>query len=306
MSLMTAFLVLAASSCCSALLQSARATARATAYPSHRTRLSTVHAMSSSAPGTPEELLLKCVELMRDNEMEKARFSLTQAQRLCDSNGGPTEEQAALLELLGSRLPMPVVEKEPSLDEMFPGTTAAPTGASLVLPGTPSMAELAAKAREKRQAAADAASRNGGSDGGPRMSVATTVRRATIASIGVLPLAALTSAANAETELQVFDYLSPARFAVKKQRQKQERCFDAGECVDETPYYAIECQRGDTECQQRKRRLASQEFENFKTDPTSSPIFLLAASAVIFQWGSAAVRIGAGVLRRARGDASDD
>ena len=39
---------------------------------------------------------------------------------------------------------------EPTLEEMFPGTTAAPTGKSLVLPGTPSMAELAAKAKEKR------------------------------------------------------------------------------------------------------------------------------------------------------------
>jgi len=102
------------------------------------------------------------------------------------------------------------------------------------------------------------------------------------------------------------DYLSPARFAVKKQREKQEQCYDAGECADAIPYYAIECVRGDNECLQRRRRLASQEWKNFSVDPTSSPILLLAASAFIFQWGAAGLRIGAGLLSRARGEPPDE
>ena len=84
-----------------------------------------------------------------------------------------------------------------------------------------------------------------------------------------------------QTELELFDYLSLARFAVKKQRQKQEQCFNAGECAENTPY--------DAACLQRKRRLSSHEINNFVIDLASSTILLLAAS------GSIAVRIAAGL-----------
>lgn len=126
-------------------------------------------------------------------------------------------------------------------------------------------------------------------------------RRSMVASLGALPLLAHASAACSE-EINAFDYLSPARFAVKKQQQKQQQCYDAGECLDDKPYYAIECERGDTECLQRKRRLAAEEFRSFSMDPTSSPILLLAVGAFVIQWGSAAVRVGASVIKRAEGD----
>ena len=133
---------------------------------------------------------------------------------------------------------------------------------------------------------------------------ASVGRRAVCTAGALLSGAALTPPAGAE--LDALDYLSPARFAVKKQRQKQEQCYDAGECADAIPYYAIECARGDDECLQRRRRLASQEWKNFSVDPTSSPILFLAASAFVLQWGAAGLRIGAGLLRRARGEPPDD
>ena len=259
------------------------------------------------ATPTPEELLLEAVGFMGKKDLVKARSSFEQAKRMCAGNGGPTDEQAALLELLSSRLTVTIAEKPPSLAEMFPGTQAAPTGSSLVLPGTPSMADLAAKAKAKREAAAKAASRTGDS-GGPSMcarapAAAPLSRRTTMVSLCALSLSGtLSTAASAKTELEPLDYLSPTRFAVKKQRQKQEECYDAGACADTTPYYAIECARDDTDCLSRKRRMASQEISNFAVDPTSSPLLLLAASAVVLQWGSAAVRIGAGLVRRALGD----
>jgi len=127
---------------------------------------------------------------------------------------------------------------------------------------------------------------------------------------GVGACALLTSAprmpAIARTELTPLDYLSPARFAVKKQKQKQEDCYAAGNCADDKPYYAIECQRDDTECLQRKRRLASQEIKRFTVEPTSSPILLLAVSALGFQWGAAALRIGAGMLKKRSGETGGD
>ena len=126
-----------------------------------------------------------------------------------------------------------------------------------------------------------------------------------VASLGALPLVARAPTALGD-EMNAFDYLSPPRLAVKAMQQKQKECFDAGECLDDKPYYAIECEREDNDCLQRKRRLASKEFSNFRIDPTSSPILLLAAGAIVFQWGSAAVRIGAGLLKRAEGDADDE
>ena len=109
--------------------------------------------MDSGAESTPEELLLEAIGFLKGNEIERARSNVLEARRRCDRNGGPTDEQSQLLDLLTARLPPPKAkDPEPTLAEMFPGTTAAPTGDSLVLPGTPSMADLAAKAKEKRDA----------------------------------------------------------------------------------------------------------------------------------------------------------
>ena len=44
-------------------------------------------------------------------------------------------------------------------------------------------------------------------------------------------------------------------------------CFEKLECASEVPYYDIVCERGDTECSQRKRRLAREEIDKFKADP---------------------------------------
>ena len=126
-------------------------------------------------------------------------------------------------------------------------------------------------------------------------------RRMAVVSLGALSLVAQAPAALGD-EMNAFDYLSPPRLAVKAMQQKQKECFDAGECLDTKPYYAIECDREDVDCLQRKRRLAAQEFSNFRIDPTSSPILLLATGAFVFQWGSAAVRIGASLLKRAEDD----
>ena len=101
---------------------------------------------------SPEELLLEAIGFLKSNDVERARSNVAEARRACDSSGGPTEEQSQLIALLTARLPPPKAEPaEPTLDEMFPGTTAAPTGKSLIMPGTPSMAELAAKAKAKRE-----------------------------------------------------------------------------------------------------------------------------------------------------------
>jgi hypothetical protein len=138
----------------------------------HPSRRHSTFTTRASATPTPEELLMEAVGFMRENALDKARAALDKAQRLCDRNGGATEEQASLLKLLASRLPVSMAkgEKDPTLSELFPGTSAAPTGKSLILPGTPSMAELGAKLKAKRQAAADAA-RRAGDAGGPRMCV---------------------------------------------------------------------------------------------------------------------------------------
>jgi len=103
---------------------------------------------------TPEQLLLAAIGHLKGGDVPSARSDVEAARRLCEANGGPTDEQAQLLGLLSSRLPPPVSETpEPTLAGMYPGTTAAPTGKSLVMPGTPSMAELAAKAKARREAA---------------------------------------------------------------------------------------------------------------------------------------------------------
>uniref|UniRef100_A0A7S3BY20 PSI-J n=1 Tax=Haptolina ericina TaxID=156174 RepID=A0A7S3BY20_9EUKA len=64
-------------------------------------------------------------------------------------------------------------------------------------------------------------------------------------------------------------------YGLKKQSQRQEACYDAGECVDKVPYYQIECGRGDSACSERKRRLAKKEIGLFFSDPGASPALLV-------------------------------
>lgn len=110
-------------------------------------------AAGDAAAKTPEELLLEAIGFLKSNDMDSARSNVAEARRICDSNGGATDEQSQLLDLLTARIPPPKVAPiEPTLADMFPGTTAAPTGKSLILPGTPSFAELAANAKAKREA----------------------------------------------------------------------------------------------------------------------------------------------------------
>ena len=58
----------------------------------------------ADAGGSPEELLLKAIERLRDQDLEGARELLAQARAACEGGGGPTGEQTALLELVAGRL----------------------------------------------------------------------------------------------------------------------------------------------------------------------------------------------------------
>eukprot|EP00966_Prymnesium_polylepis_P125295 2897363-Prymnesium_polylepis.2 len=49
--------------------------------------------------------------------------------------------------------------------------------------------------------------------------------------------------------------LAIAGAGLKRGAAQQKQCFDDGECAEAVPYYAIECERGDAECLQRKRQL---------------------------------------------------
>jgi len=91
--------------------------------------------------------------------------------------------------------------------------------------------------------------------------------------------------------------LSPLRYALGVRRRKQEACYDAGDCYSPVPYYAIECERGDSECLARKRRLAREEITSFQTDPLSSPPLLVFLGGAALQLGTAFVRLVANILR---------
>ena len=152
----------------------------------------------ADAGGSPEELLLKAIEALREQDLEGARELLAQARSACERAGGPTADQASLLELVAGRLSAaakprkgprpppagssgsiggaPTTRWDANLAAAasmnFPGTSAAPTGHSLIMPGTPSMAELSARMDEKRRVAAAAraeaarAEQGGGAEGG--------------------------------------------------------------------------------------------------------------------------------------------
>ena len=154
----------------------------------------------ADAGGSPEELLLKAIEALREQDLEGAAELLAQARSACERAGGPTADQASLLELVAGRLSAaakprkgprpppagssgsiggaPTTRWDANLAAAasmnFPGTSAAPTGHSLIMPGTPSMAELSARMDEKRRVAAAARAeaaraeqpQGGGAEGG--------------------------------------------------------------------------------------------------------------------------------------------
>ena len=132
-------------------------------------------------------------------------------------------------------------------------------------------------------------------------------RRNAIRALCALPIASAASALDDNLLPGELDFvLSPMQYAVKLRAQQQRECYEALECSDDRPYWQIECDRDDTECLANKRRAASKEWQNFSVDPTSSPVLLFAAGALVFQWGSAALRILRGLLRKSQGGAGED
>ena len=121
----------------------------------------------------------------------------------------------------------------------------------------------------------------------------SVVERDVASAYLALPLSERISAMHAE-----LSPLAPLDYALQKQREKQEKCYDDGECADREPYYAIVCDRDDDQCLARKRRLAAQELANFRIDPTSSPVFLVFATLPLLQWSIAGARIAIGIYNR--------
>ena len=81
----------------------------------------------------------------------------------------------------------------------------------------------------------------------------------------------------AEANFLVPTPLGVISYGLQKQAERQQACYDAGECLDSVPYYQLECERGDAECLARRRRLANKEIEAFKANPTGSPALLVFA-----------------------------
>lgn len=76
--------------------------------------------------------------------------------------------------------------------------------------------------------------------------------------------------------------------------EKQKACYEALECASDVPYYDIVCERGDSECLARKRRLASEALQG---GPGAEVIAVFA----LFALGgpmNGLVKVMRGVLRR--------
>lgn len=95
-------------------------------------------------------------------------------------------------------------------------------------------------------------------------------------------------------------------YGLKKQAKEQEECYNAGECLDAVSYYRIQCERDDTECLARKRRLASQEANSFLSDPGSSPGFLFFALLLFSGPVAASIRTIAGLVNPSSDDDDDE
>ena len=124
----------------------------------------------STSGGTPEELLLEAITALRSDDREKARSRLAQATAALKP-GEATDEQIALMDLVASRCEVAVptvklsatvaakqrMKAQKKIRSRLPGLGVVP-GSSLVLPGTPSMAEAVAAAALKQRKNALAAS----------------------------------------------------------------------------------------------------------------------------------------------------
>jgi hypothetical protein len=139
--------------------------------------------------------------------------------------------------------------------------------------------------------------------GTPKMLVEPEIgRRSALAAVAVAVATSCRATADDNLlpgELDVL--ISPTKYALKKRREEQQSCYDAGDCADATPYYAMECDRGDTECLQRKRRLANKEFQNFSNNPLSSPVLLVFFGGAALQWGSIGVKLLYRLFQRGSG-----
>jgi len=67
----------------------------------------------ADAASSPEELLLKAIEALREQDLARARELLAQARAACEQAGGPTDEQASLLELVAGRVSTAAAPRQP-------------------------------------------------------------------------------------------------------------------------------------------------------------------------------------------------
>ena len=67
----------------------------------------------ADAASSPEELLLKAIEALREQDLARARELLAQARAACEQAGGPTDEQASLLELVAGRVSTAAAPRPP-------------------------------------------------------------------------------------------------------------------------------------------------------------------------------------------------
>ena len=88
-------------------------------------------------------------------------------------------------------------------------------------------------------------------------------RRAVVTALGSVPLFMASQQGSALAP----GALTLGSAALKRQRAQQSECYEALECVSDVPYYAIECDRGDEYCLQRKQRLAREAREKFQENP---------------------------------------
>lgn len=75
--------------------------------------------------------------------------------------------------------------------------------------------------------------------------------------------------------------------AAKARRRDQEACFERVECAEAVPAYDIQCGREDSECLERRQRLARQEFNAFLADPGGfvgvAALLLVSSTARLFR-----------------------
>ena len=102
-------------------------------------------------------------------------------------------------------------------------------------------------------------------------------RRAVVTALASVPLLVASQQASALAP----GALSLGSAALKRQRVEQSECYNTLDCVSDVPYYAIECNREDEYCLQRKQRLAREAREKLQENPGGAvgvfAIFILGA-----------------------------